>query len=893
MSKKIDGEMMNCCGTGDVSLSDYMYIYESTSNTTGVYTAEYDPSGIYSNTCPVDRRGNSLYATFPAVGDHYANCRSSCLNGHPQDYNFSLNNKSVSAELPIAERGVELYENYGLDTSIRTDSGKYGTSNDYMQCITDLGRKVTLFGNVTFGVNTNLTYVGQPTNQVNPLLVGVDKQIFLGSPDVYYTLRVELAAEAGDRYPYFGNHGVTFHYGDADYPYIHGQIADLPEVGYTINSDSITYYISNTQFQKRVFNLDVGHCKPEAMKIYSRQGSAINSANNSDRCEHWNFASDSAAALFPLPWGHPYFTRSDYTSKSAWTCTDTNGGVGAGATETPCNCYASGAKSAYVPPHMQINSISYVTPTYNSEGKVDDTSDDTTAYNKAIYGVFSKVIKCEDSLYSNGVFPAFGTKSSDLPNGSRAVTTNRNAVIAIPPGTLYSISVKIRQDDNFYNKYIKSANHSFAPEIFLIPGISNASSFAGKLSAVGITSRLGNPLQLMNSASQYWTNANPYWSSNPVTVVVNEKFNPGDVLFGVNDGPPAPNSKDRNINLEQDADDTLKCVTSKSSFTNKVSMNGRDFSSKSKPKSKSLIKDLVDTVAGTNRALALKYILKGKTLAKRSMQAIGFAVTPEPPTGQYRIVSFDVINGVYSIEWLYVLYFCAMNGRKNIQYDNNDKSPTEGQYNVVGCSLGANGQFGKNTCGRECLLFRDDYAYKVEGSNTCAADIAMKSYAGLRNLSIYYGTWQPTSNLFSNECSCLTQQQFCPATFNPLCSLDATNNTNYVTAEMGQCTDSAICNYCNVTVNQLLLTIDGCTSDSGNTITNFGDICGDASCTYVVEDGDDDGGGNTVTQGGGDPNNNSDTTSDTNYWIIILIIIIIVIAIVAIIFVYKKYKKTY
>lgn len=885
--------MMNCCGTGTVSLDDYRYISTNTSNTTQTYTAEYNPSGIDSGNCPVDRKGNSMYAAFPAVGDHYANCRSSCLHGHPQDPSFTLNSPDISAELPIAERGVEIYENYGLDTNIRIDSGKYGTSNDYMQCITDLGRKVSLFGNVTLNIKTNISYITEASSLFTPPTAGVDKFIFLGSPDVYYELIVDLSQKSTDRYAYYGNHGVTFHYGGIAYSYIHGKINDLPEVGYTIGADSVTYYISSSGFHKRVNDISVNHCKPESMVIYS-QGSPINITNNSNRCEHWNFDSDGPAALFPLPWTDPYFTRSDYTSKSAWSCTDTDGGYGSSITNTPGDCYGSGAKSAYVPPHMEIINIGYYQLTYNSsDGKVGDTSSsgNTMKYAATRYLSFNTTVRCEDSLYANGTFPAFGTPSNSLPPKSNAVTTNRNAVIKVPPGTLYSITVHVRQDDNFYNKYIKSTNHGFAPEIFLIPGISNAANFSGKLNAAGVKSRLGNPLQLMHTASAYWSSANPYWSVNPSSVVINELFNPGDTLYGINDGPPMPNSVPRNINLKQDPDESLTCIQNKSGFDTAVNSSTakRDFSSKSKPKSKSLIKDMIESVAGTQRAIALKYIAKGKAVARKSLHTIGFAVTPSAPTGQYRIVSFDVINGVYSIEWLYVLYYCMMNGRKNIQYDNDPSSPTYRQYKVVNCNLGTAGQFGKETCGRECLLFRDDYSYQVVGSSPCAADGVMESYAGMRNLTIYYGTWQPTSNIFANESSCLTQQQFCPALFNQLCNTSPSNTGAYVTAEMAGCTDTEICNYCNVTVNQLLLTIDGCTEKSGNTVTNFGDICGDAQCSYtVVTDGTTttDDGGSGQQQGGSTPVDDSN-----NYWIIILIIIIVIVAIVSLLFFYKKYHS--
>jgi len=873
---KTDGDMMNCCTPQGGSDLMNQYRYQIVNN---IYTSSYDPSGLDSSACPLDRNGNSIYAAFPALGDQIANCRSSCLNGHPQDYSFELYNASNGGVLPIAERGVELYENYGLDVSIRNDSGKYnGKNRDKVSCITDLGRKVTLYGNVSFGIY----YYDRSTS--NSSTLGTTKAITMPGTDVYYVLTIN--PDSGDRYPYFGNYGVTFTYGGSDYVYIVGQMEDLAEVGYTIDGNSITYYISSYLLFNRVFGLDVGWLNPESLLMRDKNGNVLNSPGSDNQCEGWNFKTGEAAPLFPLPYTHSYFTDFSNIGNSAWNCA--NGYEGSGEPDVPLNCYAAGVKSAYVPPHMEITLINYLNFSYTSDGPTGTQS----------YG-YDTVIRTEDSQYNNGTFPAFGTPSSQLPANTTAVTTNRNAVITVPPGTLQSIVVNVRQDDNFYFKYVSYSSGEFAPEIFLVPGIQNAAQFPKSLNPTGLIDKLGNSLQTIKSAQDLWSSANPYWSESYGVVELNSQYLPGQVLYGPQDFPPGP-SMPRNINVNFDPDGSNpSCSEGILGFTSKtrnvkrkkgVMLNEREPTTAEK--AGRLFKKIASRAMGTELALYNRYKFKGLLAAKKSLSVLGLATTtPTFPVGQYRIKSFNVINGVYSLEWLYALYYCAMTSRNSVQYD-----ADTGEYTTPNCTPGSTGTYGPNTCGRECLLFRDDYTYKVPGSIACPADAAMSAYCGMRNLSLIYGTWQPTSNMFSNDCACITTQNFCPAEFNPLCSTDPSNTKSYVTAAMSQCLGSSICNYCNVQVNQVVAAIYGCTDHSTNSITNFGDVCGDADCEYSLTvvgpdgsttyDGTDDGSGNSGSGTTTDP-----PPDNKKYILLVLLIIIIIIVAVVIIYVYKKYKS--
>ena len=866
---KTDGEMMNnCCnGYGGGNLNTWSILHVQG----GQDTSCYNPSNINSKPCPLDRTGKPIFACFPAVGDQISNCRSSCVNGHPQDPNFKLNDTDVpvaiansdtiTAEIPIAERGVELYENYGLDTSVRSDSGPYGWDKTKMSCIADLGRKVSLFGDITFTVNANVyedKHTGAPAFDW-----GNKKSINIATGDVNYNFKINTS---NDRYGYFGNHGVVFHYNGVSYPYIVGKIESWPDVGINVGSDGLVEYrISNYLFMKKTFNVSAegyyvsgGSTSLTGQYIYGDNevvdARVVRPGSSTGNASGWKYT--DVAPLFPVPWTRQYFFNLDNLNDSGWNTVD-----GSGSTYSsiyPYNCYGNGVKSVYVPPHMEVKSYSYYNPVYSNNKLVNSTASPGTKV--------TKTIRTENSLYHNGVFPAIGVNTiPEAIQGAGAVTTNRNSVFNIPAGSMYQVTVGVRQDDGFYNKYVKPFNTQFAPEIFLIPGISKASGFAGTLSAYNIKSRLGDPLQKMRNAQDYWSSANPAWNPSFGVVQLNENYNPGDVLYGPTDNPPMsgePHSLKFTFN-----DGNVSC--GKSGFTSTSDTSNTIVSATGLVGS---LTDRIKNVIATDNAYADWFASHISDIALRSARVIGFDVESPIPTGKYRIQRFDVINGVFSIEWLYVLFYCAMNGRKLVQWD-----PDAGKYVTTGCTPTSN-----NTCGMECLLFRDDYTYaNYQNSPLSPADVAMRSYCGMRNLSGYYGTWQQQTSIFSNECSCMTQKQFCPVQFNPGCSKASDNTTRYVSADMYSCADASICGYCSVTVNQVITSIAGCTENSDNTLKNYGQICGNTNCTYNIDDpssgpsGDDD----------------DETISNTKkpIGVLVLLLIIIIAVLFVGVFAIKKY----
>lgn len=847
---KTDGDMMNCCNR-DLSSTDVRdYRYE---NINGKYTSCFDPSTVNANiSCNKDRNGNTIYACFPPVGEQLQNCHSSCLNGHQQDINFGLNNGSIVSELPIAERGVELYENYGLDTNVRTDSGNYGigyaNSGRYglVQCMTELGRKITLFGNIDLHVSVVRT---SPS-----ATYGTDTVRAFSLNDIIYEITVYTNYN-GSKYNYFGNHGITFNSNGRTINMIHGKIdINAPYVATSSTSTSITYYFSNYGLLSSFYNQVNGY--PENNKI-TTNASAFDSGCTKDidrnTAGHAWFYGDvdngspktSVMALFPVSYLSGYF--NDNNQNTAPTGRSYNCGNtwdSAGPTNYPYNCYASGTKSMYIPPHMAVTNISYIPMSYdeNEELVIGGTEVETNT-----------TVLSEHSMYSNGVFPAFG--STTRPAGSNSCTNNRNAVIKIPPGSMNGIKVRVRQDDTFYNKYISSADDQFAPEILLIPGIGKASGFPATMKAGNLVRGIGDPLQLMRDPNQYWSTANPNWNESMGRVVINTSYRPGQVIASATDAP-VPGRY--NVNWDPKQSGNVTC-TKPTSFTS-VSSGIYGYLT-------TLVKPLVQSAS------------------------ISLYADDVNTDGLYRITSFDVISGVYSIEWLYVLWYCAMKGRSMVQWDSTNK-----KYYTPGCQSN-NDTTNPNSCGWECMLYRDDYYYQNAGSGTPRSDVMMAAYCGMRNISLIYSPWQ-TYNIATNECSCSTTKAYCPTQFNPsLCSKDPTKTQTYVSADQTQsCNNSFICSYCNVVTDQIIVAAQAaCVNDSDNSATVFGDVCGGSTnCNITINTGGNTS-GTTNTGGNTGSDDGDDTSKSTNVnisIIILLLIIVVVIAFAAVVYIVKYRKKS-
>jgi len=202
-------------------------------------------------TYPADRSGNKIYGYVNMSGNHDTGCRMIPLNGHPQDYSRRLYNSDMNQN-PFGweERGVELYENFGLSEDIFPHNGNYGIIGPDLQnyttmdgtvtqgtkcnsgtqtnsnmsghsqgcqnrCITELGRKISLFGQVGFmfynafgsvasGASPQGNNLQVPKNFTIPYIeYGTHSNI--GYVINYYK---QTRTITDDHYDYFGNSGV-------------------------------------------------------------------------------------------------------------------------------------------------------------------------------------------------------------------------------------------------------------------------------------------------------------------------------------------------------------------------------------------------------------------------------------------------------------------------------------------------------------------------------------------------------------------------------------------------------------------------------------------------------------------------------------------------------------
>lgn len=801
------------------------------------YSSCYYPGDVENFECHTNRAGQAMFGCFPAVGQTINNCRSSCVVGHPQDFNFTLNDPDYdnSTELPIAERGVELYENYGMDQNVSKASGRYGEhGGDDVQCINDLGRKVTLYGNLTYKI---LVYGGSggKLSDIYPQ-VYFQKDIVAPGKCVIHTLTIQKGDS--DRYNYFGNRGIKFSFVGKTRTYTIGKIESLPEVGFGTGDiigapvDHLIYFI-----------IDKG-CYGDSFAVPEGNNTGSNNPYLPDN-SGCPWKTDGIAPMFP-PSFLDYYFRQNTLNKDQFAYSCSSGHQSEGFSNTPFDCVATGVKSIYIPPHMKINQIRF-----NKLSLIGNSNQSTD--------ILDSPITYEDSKYFNGTFHAL-TSSSGYPytSGDSNIENSPKTKIPIPAGGLFQISVVVRQDDAFYNKYVKPASNKnstippFAPEILLIPGILQGISLPGQMNSANASTGTFNKLQTFLNPNMYWSSENPYWTSDFGRVLVDTRFQPHNNLYGLMDSPPAPGTRTLPAMVYDPNTGTYQCTNTP---TDGVTVDQSTIVNKLKGIFNKAEGDLRDTIT------TIKNKLSGKDIPNH--------------TGQFRIKRFDVINGVYSLEWLYVLWYCAFMGRKNISYDSTTQS-----YVTNSCTANSG-----NTCGWECFNYRDDYNYDVDTGSEPNADTVMKAYCGIRNLTICYARWKTNYANKSNECACVVARGICPTQFNPsLCDTDKSNTSTYVTAnQKNGCSETEICNYCNSVNTQIIFgNFANCGNNNSfdnnqNTITQDG-VCGDSQCNYYYSDG------SSTSQTSSNSSSQSDlsgsySSSSINWALVIFIIIIAVIVI--------------
>jgi hypothetical protein len=254
------------------------------------------------------------------------------------------------------------------------------------------------------------------------------------------------------------------------------------------------------------------------------------------------------------------------------------------------------------------------------------------------------------------------------------------------------------------------------------------------------------------------------------------------------------------------------------------------------------------------------------TLAKK--RTISFTEVVGKPQGAGRIQSFDVCNGVFSLEWLYVIYTCAYSylpgQNNNLTYSNQNK-----QYDCVG------------DCKSECMLFRDPYYYSVDQNNTSASDLFMKLYCFTKNITIAYASY---SNPATNDCSCTASMSYCPGAFDSSC--DPTKSTGYnsyipdgINHQTQVCSDT--CSYCKAVNIQFNFAEGNASADFNPKINTTGQCSGNSACINGVPADGDDGIKKSI-----------ESSNTINIILMLLILVIVIVILGGITFMaVKKYKN--
>lgn len=852
----------------------------------------YSPGG-----CSVDSTNKQLYGCFAAAGDLVPSCRSSCVNGTGQDSSRTL---FMPSDYLGAERGVELYENFGLDQTYRNDNGLYGKNEvssfygtDYKgpdlsiaNTIQDHGRMVSIFGNTEFSVfntgyshvndssfwtgggkivtNSNVVYyyLGDENDSlfehrraldmkydglcdmayVNTLIA--NKKTFIQSRPFIsgWVMRIKYACEdpsKDDYYKYIGNSGIvakSYNGNSATF-----RDKDPSNATIVFRYNNINYYLSVWDASTKTLWIDATfwHIIANSKDGEYLPGNYKPSASPAD----WDSFPGGKGGTSPCtftPVTHGYDGENSYHQASDINVKNSNGRTEAGFSTTPRNTSSSGFKSMYIPPHMEVRGYEQsFTNTIPIGVNLISSSEKIARYNINIYGehihAFSddwvkegvRGIPCINSYVKvatmlvngetkdfadrdirevniklplknsmsdtkNGVWLNFGT---GLPNSiarKKDIWTNEPAIYdlknnsktGIYTGALIGIKCAVKTDTEFYGNYV-AIFKDFCPEIVLIPGFKSAGNF--------------KELNTKSDTMQFIRNPQNFWA--PLSDE-DKKLTPAQIENNIKAG---------------------KAVQGNHMFSTGMPVVRLD--TKSKPDaiipSISTTATAATTVATTSMMVAPRML---KPLVNAITSPIMSLIVGETPSPS-RIISFDVSNGIWSLEWTYILFACAMKGYI-ADYNPNKKIYTYGDNNAI-----------IDNC-HECMLFVDPYISSNSTNNVSNATKFMQAYCNLRNKTLAYIDYKREDN----TCTCETDTQFCTKTMDARCS-PTSNYTNYFLGDdvaKDKCSDQAITNYCEITNTQIeIATKYGVNTDALNNI-NIEGGCGQQENKQNGKDGEDD-----------------------------------------------------
>lgn len=802
--------------------------------------------------CPTSRKGDKLWTRFAAPGGHVEAAHPARLNAMLQDPARKLyeprvvTNEGVTTQLaPIAERGVELYENFGLDEVADksqswndTDEGQVinnGTPtaewfSNYVQeknAVNDGGRRVSLFGEVEYTVTTYGLFEPRVSNEtaVTPSVGGtnvygksvVDVDWYACKQSTSSAVDYSAVSKYAD-----GSNGIN-----PQVPFISGWVIKLDyrrqnsatEYDYFGNSGAVFRVGTNTYTfgynRARLADFPIN-----ATQTYSYRGMLY-------LLTYWANETLYIDAAFPTLIANiiggelqTFPSNSVYPDSGLTVCPVAHGFDGNAADRV------SGFKSMYVPPHMEVTATTQAVAnvfrptigenevyTYNSgySVRLNDYNGSYGTYALQDYdagntvGLVTYPIRGESAALGNGAFHSFGQTDPNYTHAQYATAAHRgleNVVVPIYNCALVRIRVRVRRDQIFYGNYIAPASKSFCPEILMIPGFEHAADF---------TRATPNGAETEYSPMQLIADTTAFWKPDPSVIETEADYQRYLADAKANGG----------------AAGNIYCTSTSQSPTFNSGVSPHDVI----PAPQSALSTLA---LAPSRAFLQTYerlpeVAKGLLFAPAILASVPISLA----SSAQRMTAFPISNGIWSAEWTYVLWFCAMNGY-SVTY-NDDTSTYTYETQVADC--------------RPCMLFVDRYYYDQRaGGVQSAASVFMQLYCAFKSMTVAY------SKISDNgECQCTTTQALC-GDMDAACGAPSPSSFIPDATVQNLCQNLAVNEICLMQVNQQTLT------GGQNTFTGS-QQCGD--------------------QPSAAPDSPAET--DSSYlWIIILLAILIIVIIVVI-----------
>jgi len=791
---------------------------------------------------------------FYPPGDTKRQCYSTCVHGYPEDESFKLYNP-VNA-LNCGERGITLYENYGLDETRKTTEmlGEYSSASSLLPdfdaqylggvAVSNLGRKVVLYGNVQFALSD---FQGLP--QIN----NMDNR----PPYSGYTTESDLGIGASGNYqsgPILENDYVSLpdSIANSNRPFLSGMFYKIKFIAsskYNGNSAIEFHGLNNSKY--RITNKNDDFLQSRKY-IYANKVYTLTYVERSDQditlwmdAAFWfiipNIVSGtnilySTKSIIPSLDPNKWNIEPNSSNRYGYTQTDEGDLIYLCPVSPVSHAYdgynsfagdngknlTSGFKSMYIPPHMQVNG--FLQSVFYSMFPADSDPD----WQNVVYTDAENSFQtCERDPGEVLFYPNFRMKEYTENTALNSPDENANKLPLTfddsgdHSGTFYSFGTNIPNSAQScassgaafgYSGFYPSSKYSNTAGIY-------------NCALAGMNVSVRTDSSFTNDYFDYYNNATASVINYMFPeIVLNPNFNLGGNFIS-NMSNMLSTKTNPMIDIQKVRDATLFWDPT----YNQATCGNQEYYDSS-----GVVPEIdMNTSVPPEQCLASMY-------------------------SSPRINSFDIVNGIYSLEWIYVLYNCAMSCQGN---------PT--------ISEDGNYVFSSSAC-KECHLFNNPKYYAQQGETKSTQSdslVFVNSYCGFRNLTMAYGHLAAGGKAPpGNECFCQVNAAFCPAATITECSLqpDAISYNYYVGDNISSQNCTTPDNYC--TIQNLQFEIANNGENTGTTVIG-GSTCSTSDTTDGTEPD------TTIT-----PVEDDD---EKNWWILLLIFFIVLVLVMIFYGVYR------